>query len=137
MSKLKLLFVAGGIFILLLGGGLYALNKHEAVTTANKDKYARSYEAHALKEPFNLLSKQFQNNEWLYVYQTTTTAEFALEKAKAQLTGGGYQIIANQPDTKTTLYRDLITGGVRVMAVISETRSGQIGVEVTVTGIER
>lgn len=137
MSKLTPIYIAVGVFVVLLGSGLYALNKFDAVTTANKDKYAKSYEAKALKEPFNLLSKQFQNNEWLYVYQTTTTTEFAFEQAKTQLTGGGYQIVQNRTDTKDTIYRDLITGGVRVKAVIKPTRSGQTGVEVTVTGIER
>ncbi len=135
MNKLKPLFGVLGLILLLVGGGYYFITKHQSTSTANKDKYASAYEAKALKEPFNLLSKQFENNSWLYVYQSNLSTEAALAQVKLQLTGGGYQVVASHPDTADTIYRDLITGDINVKAVVSKTPSGFTGIEVTVTGI--
>ena len=135
MNKAKSIFGVIGVLAVLIGGGYYLVNRHVTISTANKDKYALSYEAHALKEPFNLLSKQFENNSWIYVYQATMTPDLAFKQVQDQLTGGGYQTITSHPDTKTTVYRDLIIGDISVKAAVSKTSGGLTGIEVIVTGI--
>ncbi|MEO7617860.1 MAG: hypothetical protein ABIS59_03385 [Candidatus Saccharibacteria bacterium] len=135
MNKAKSILGALGLIALLIGGGYYLATRQVATSAANKDKYANAYEAHALKEPFNLLSKQFENNAWLYVYQATMAPDLAFKQVQAQLTGGGYQIVASHPDSSTTVYRDLITGDISVKAVVNKTAGGLTGIAVTVTAI--
>ena len=135
MNKLASLLGALSIMILLIAGGYYALSKHAATTDTNKDKYALAYEGHALGEPFNLLSKVYKDGQWMYFYQITTTPELAVPQIQAQLSGGGYQVVASHPDTSSTVYRDLITGDVSVKAIVSKTANGQTGVSVSVYGI--
>jgi predicted PurR-regulated permease PerM len=135
MNKAKSILGALGLVALLIAGGYYFVTKEVATSSANKDKYATAYEAHALKEPFNLLSKQFDGNSWLYVYQSNMAPDLAFKQAQAQLTGGGYQIVASHHDTATTLYRDLITGDIGVKAEVNKTASGLTGINVYVTAI--
>ena len=135
MNKTKSILGAIVVLAVLIGGGYYLVNRQVNISIANKDKYATAYESHTLKEPFNLLSKQFENNSWIYVYQANMTPDLAFKQIQAQLTGGGYQIVASHPDTSSTAYRDLITGDISVKAVVNKTASGLTGIEVTVTGI--
>ena len=135
MNKLKPILGILGVLALLVFVGYFVITKHQSTSVANRDKYASAYEAKALKEPFNILSKQFENNSWLYVYQSNLSTEESLAQAKLQLTGGGYQVVSSHPDTSDTIYRDLITGDINVKAVISKTPSGFTGIAVSVTGI--
>ncbi len=135
MNKLKAIIGTIVVLALVVIGYSYAFNKHDSST--NKDKYATAYEAHALRDPFVLVSKDWDGKEWLYTYQTSQTIPGALNAVEAQLSGGGYQVQSANPDTATNVNRDLITGDISVRAKIFKTSAGATGVIVIVKGIEK
>lgn len=136
MSKLAAILGGLAVTVAIFFGVSYYLSSHQSKTDNQKVEYAKAYDAHALGEPFNLLSKTFENGRWLYVYQTTTPQDQAFAEVQRQLSGGGYQIRAAQPDTKDTVYRDLITGNITVTATVAPSASGATGINVYVTGIQ-
>ncbi len=135
MNNIKAALGVLGVIALLAGGGFYALSRHGSTLNTNNDAHSKAYEAHALGAPFNLLSKTQLNNTVTYYYQVNSSVEDATKEIQRQLTGGGYQNNAHHVDTTTTVYRDLITGDISVMAVVSPTAAGRTGVTVSVTGI--
>jgi hypothetical protein len=125
MNKRKSLGTLGAIVavVVLLAIGGYAVMwwaGHEQ--TSAKQTLSSGYEAHALFEPFVLQSKTWQSaggafassGTWTYSYTADASGSQALAAAQKQLSQGGYQIVATNPDvitsTHATLYRDLITG---------------------------
>jgi hypothetical protein len=135
MNKAKAAFGVIGLIALLIAGAYYGLSKHGATVSKNTDAFAKTYEAHALQSPFNLLSKTQSNSTVTYFYQVNSSVEDATKEVQKQFTGGGYQNNAHHMDTKSTVYRDLITGDISVIANIAPTAAGRTGVTVSVTGI--
>lgn len=135
MNKLKGALGTFGAISLLIVGGYYALSKHGSTLNKNNDAYGKAYEDHALDAPFNLLSKTQKNSTLTYFYQVNSSVEDATKEVQNQLSGGGYQVNARHADTKTTVYRDLITGNISVTAIVAPTAAGRTGVTVSVTGI--
>ena len=135
MSKFKWFIAAVAIIGIVSFIGYYALAAHGSKTSENMALNAKSYESHGLTSPFNLLSKTELNGTLTYFYQVNSSVEDATLEAKKQLTGGGYQSNVNRPDTKSTVYRDLITGDISVIAIAAPTAAGRTGVTVTVTSI--
>ncbi len=137
MSKFKSTIGVIGIAAILGLGGYCALAKYGSATTANTTKYAKAYEAHALNSPFNLLSKTESNGTVSYFYQVSSPVSVAVMEIQKQFSGGGYQNNAKHVDTKSTVYRDLITGDISVTATVAATPAGTTGVTVRVTQIGR
>lgn len=137
MNKFKSVFaILAGIALLALGG--YYLLHHVAKTsTSHQAKYASSYEAHSLGDPFIPLGKDWNGSAWVYQYKLISKADDAVNLIKSQWSGNGYQINQTRPDTADTVYRDLITGDISVMAKVRQTAPDQVGIVVTVSGIDQ
>jgi hypothetical protein len=114
-----------GVVILAIAGflGYESLTSHHAMMS--RDQLAAGYATQSLGAPFKLQSKTWHQDtgQWEYRYTTQDSLPDATTAAKSQLARGAYQVNAHHPDVvgsqQATLYRDLITEDVSIIASIA------------------
>jgi hypothetical protein len=107
---------------------------------SSRDSLAGGYETQPLQSPFQLQSKSWQKDHWVYRYMAHESLKQTIADAKAQFGRGAYQVVAGSPDqvsaNQATLYRDLITEDVAVTAHISPAPGEVTSVEVQLRPIK-